>query len=187
MQADGQGAFTNLGMGGGWLVAFVESPAEQVWLLDAQGHNSVRVNDVPRCGDIYSNGSVELPVLLQSGTNTLIFSGSRGSISARLRRPEKNIFLSTRDTTFPHVMRGESEPLWGALLLVNATNEVQAGLELTGCRAGLSGDRHDRCHRSCRCPSARLPFASNPMRRPPPTLGKPTTLRSTWSWPGSAR
>lgn len=137
VQADEQGTFTDRGLSGGWLATFVDVPEDQVWLLAAQGHGSVRINDVPRCGDVYSNGSVELPVLLQSGTNTLIFAGSRGGISARLRRPEKDIFLSTRDTTFPHIIRSETNELWGALLLVNATNELQSGLRLDAVGPGF--------------------------------------------------
>jgi len=139
VRPDEKGVFANYGPPNAWLAAFVASPAdrEQVWLLDAQGHSSVRVNDVPRCGDIYSNGSVELPVLLQPGTNSLVFIGSRGRIAAKLRRPDKPVFLSDRDTTFPHVVRGETESLRAAVLLVNATDQTQSGLTLKATGPGF--------------------------------------------------
>ena len=127
--ANDQNAFTDRGLGNGWLVTYIEQPEDGIWLLAAQGHGSVRVNGEPRCGDIYENGSVEIPVSLRAGTNTLIFSGSRGGVSATLRRPEKKIYLSQRDTTYPHIIRGEtSEELCGALMLVNATDQTQTSI-----------------------------------------------------------
>lgn len=130
VEADENGGFTGRELASGWLVSYVDLPEEGVWLLSAQGNGNVRVNGVPRVGDIYSNGMVELPVLLKAGKNTLIFAGARGRIAARLKPVAKPLALSLRDTTFPHVIRGENEPLWGALLVVNSTNETQSGLRL---------------------------------------------------------
>jgi len=128
VKADEGGRFDGREMAGGWLVTYVDAPREQVWLLDAQGHGSVRVNGVLRVGDVYGNGRVEIPVLLRSGENTLIFASGRGGVSARLRQPAKGVFFSPRDPTFPHIIRGEHETLWGATLVVNATTEPQTGL-----------------------------------------------------------
>lgn len=130
IEADENGGFTGRELASGWLVTYVDVPTDGIWLLSAQGHGNVRVNGTPRVGDIYSNGMTELPVALQAGRNTLVFSGARGRIAARLKPAGKPISLSLRDTTFPHVIRGESEPLWGALLVVNATRETQTGLRL---------------------------------------------------------
>ena len=131
VEADENGGFAGRELAtGGWLVAYVDVPSDGIWLLSAQGHGSVRVNGIPRVGDIYSNGTTELPVALQGGKNTLIFSGARGRIAARLKPAGKTLALSLRDTTFPHVIRGESEPLWGALMVVNSTGETQTGLRL---------------------------------------------------------
>ncbi len=128
--ADANGAFSGPDLAGGWLATYIESPAESIWLLDAQGHGMVRINGTPRFGDVYSNGSVELPVLLRQGSNELLFSGSRGRIAAKLKPASKPYFLSLRDTTFPHILRGEAEDLWGSILLVNATNAPVTNLTL---------------------------------------------------------
>jgi dienelactone hydrolase len=130
VEADANGGFTGRELAAGWLVSYVEVPEEGIWLLSAQGNGSVRINGIPRVGDIYSNGMTELPVLLKAGKNTLIFAGARGRIAARLQPIAKPLALSLRDTTLPHVIRGESEPLWGALMVVNATNATQSGLRL---------------------------------------------------------
>lgn len=135
IDADENGGFTGRELAAGWLVCYVEVPKESIWLLSAQGHGNVRINGIPRIGDIYSNGMTELPVLLKAGKNALIFANARGRIAARLRPISKPLGLSLRDTTLPHVIRGEYEPLWGALLVVNSTNETQSGLRL-----GLGGE-----------------------------------------------
>ena len=135
--ADEQGRFDGRTIAGGWLFMTVEAPSEQVWLLEAQGHGSVRVNGAPRVGDVYANGRVEIPVLLRQGENTLIFTSGRGAVTARLRQPEKPVFFSPRDPTFPHIIRGEHEALWGGFLVVNATSSPQSGLKFKASGPGF--------------------------------------------------
>lgn len=119
--ADEQGGFTGREIMSGWLATFVDADADGVWLLDAQGHGAVKVNGVPRTGDVYSNGSVELPIHLKKGTNHLLFQSGRGRIAAKLRPASKPLSLSLRDSTFPSVLKDEPEVLWGAMLVVNAS------------------------------------------------------------------
>jgi poly(3-hydroxybutyrate) depolymerase len=135
--ADEQGRFDGRTIAGGWLLMTVEAPSEQVWLLEAQGHGSVRINGAPRVGDVYANGRVEIPVLLRQGEYTLIFTSGRGAVTARLRQPEKPVFFSPRDPTFPHIIRGEHEALWGGFLVVNATASPQSGLKLKASGPGF--------------------------------------------------
>ncbi len=114
----------------GALVANVHVDDEKVWMLDAQGNSLTRVNGELRMGDVYANGSLEAPVLLKQGANEIAFFGARGRIKARLYKPSKSISLSLRDTTFPTPVRGEEEKLWGALIIVNASQDTVRGLEL---------------------------------------------------------
>lgn len=138
VQADADGKFDGRALAGGWLASYVDAPAAGVWLLDAQGHGSVRVNGVARVGDVYGNGRVELPVALQAGRNSLVFTSGRGAVSARLRPAVKPVAFSLRDSTFPHVLRGETEPLWGAILVVNAREETRTGLKITANGPGFA-------------------------------------------------
>ncbi|MEY4566362.1 MAG: hypothetical protein RLY14_1332 [Planctomycetota bacterium] len=138
IKADDQGNFTGRELFGSWLVCFVDSPDNSIWLLDAQGHSSVRINDSPRTGDVYSNGSVEVPVSLKQGRNVLIFTSGRGRIYARLRKPQKLLFLSQRDTTFPTLLRDERTESWGSLLVVNATTDTITDLVLRVSGEGFS-------------------------------------------------
>jgi poly(3-hydroxybutyrate) depolymerase len=121
LTADPQGGFSDRALAGGWMVAYVNLPKEGIWMLEAQGHGSVRINDAPRVGDVYSNGTVVIPTLLQPGQNRLVFTGGRGRISARLTAPSKPLSLSLRDTTLPHLIRQETDPLWGSLMLAIAS------------------------------------------------------------------
>ena len=136
--AESNNGFTGRELANGWLATFADVPETGVWLIDTQGSGMVMINGSPRMGDIYSNGSLELPVLLQAGSNSLIFAGSRGRVAARLRQPEKKIYFSLRDTTFPHILRGETDELWGSCLLVNATTESQSGLIVKTSGAGFT-------------------------------------------------
>jgi predicted esterase len=140
---DAEGRFDGRALAGGWLAAHVDAPGEGVWMLEAQGHGSVRVNGVLRVGDVYANGRVELPVMLRQGRNTLIFTSGRGAITARLRQPSRQAGFSLRDSTFPHVLRGETEPLWGAILVVNATNATRPGLKIVASGPGFTPTETD--------------------------------------------
>ncbi|MFM7932214.1 MAG: hypothetical protein ACKO9Q_31245, partial [Pirellula sp.] len=78
--ADEQGGFAGRELFGGTLAVRVEVPTQGIWLLDAQGHGSVRIDGAQRVGDVYSNGSVEIPVELKAGENWLLLSSGRGRI-----------------------------------------------------------------------------------------------------------
>jgi|694.fasta_scaffold03018_17 dienelactone hydrolase len=138
IKADEQGNFTGRELFGSWLACYVDSPNDSVWLLDAQGHSSVRINGTPRVGDVYSNGSVELPVSLKKGRNLLLFSSGRGRINARLKTTQKKLYLSQRDNTFPTLLRDERTEMLGALLVVNATTEPIRDLLLRVTGEGLT-------------------------------------------------
>ncbi len=119
-QADEQGGFAGRELFGASLALHAPMQQPGIWMLDAQGHASVRVNGSLRTGDVYSNGSVELPISLNAGDNWLVFQSGRGRIAAKLKPAPKPVFLSLRDTTFPTFLRDEPGTFLGALLLVNA-------------------------------------------------------------------
>jgi dienelactone hydrolase len=107
-----------------------EASASRVMLLEASGHSMVYVNGEPRVGDPYETGWVRLPILLQRGTNGLLFQCGRGSIKARLVVPAAAVLLDTRDATLPDRVVGEREPVLGAVVVINATAHPLADLSL---------------------------------------------------------
>ena len=132
----------------------VESPDERVMLLDAKGHGMVYVNGEPRVGDPYGTGWVLVPVKLQPGPNTLLFTVGRGQVWAKLVAPEADYQLSNRDLTLPDFIRGSETPLTGAIPVLNNTEAPISGLFIEAS-----------------CPGAAL------ARAPVPTIGPLTTRK----------
>ncbi len=134
--ADKDGAFSGDGGRAGYIHWAVVSPKEQVMVLHASGHSLVYVNGEIRPGDGYAHGYLRLPVLLRTGTNDLLFQAGRGALRANLVEPTHTLMIDTSDSSLPDIVGGESEPLWGAVVLQNATTHpVTASLRAVGNRA----------------------------------------------------
>ena len=132
---DTNGVVRGRGARGGYVDWAVASPTRRVMLLQAAEHNLVYVNGELRMGDPYSAGYVELPVLLEAGTNELLFQGSRGRLRAKLVEASAPVIIAAGDTTLPDLVQGENEPVWCGVVLLNATTNFQ---EMT-VRAMTSG------------------------------------------------
>lgn len=121
---------------GGYVYWRVASSAERVMILEASGHGMVYVNGEPRVGDPYANGIVGLPVLLKAGDNEFLFAFGRGNVRAKLVAPRSLLMIETRDATLPDLVVGEKGPLWGAVVIVNATKApLSSGWELIASSA----------------------------------------------------
>jgi dienelactone hydrolase len=108
----------------------VVSAVRQVMLLEAAGDNLVYVNGEIRVGDPYAAGYVELPVLLQPGTNDFLFQASRGELRAKLVPAVGPVVIAPGDRTLPDLVLGETEPVWCGVVLLNATtNFAQVSLQ----------------------------------------------------------
>lgn len=107
----------------------VVSPTQKVMILEAAGHNLVYADGHLRTGDPYSTGYVQIPVLLQPGTNDFLFQCSRGRLKARLTTPTGPLMIAPGDRTLPDLVIGEKEPVWCAVVLLNTTtNFAQVSL-----------------------------------------------------------
>ncbi|MFC5411691.1 prolyl oligopeptidase family serine peptidase [Larkinella bovis] len=101
----------------------------------------VYVNGAPHAGDPYALGWLYVPVALKKGLNELYVRTSQFSrfqgLTARLIFPEKPVALNTEDPTLPSVVPGnQTEPLWGAVVLINTTRKPLTGLQLKSRLAG---------------------------------------------------
>lgn len=118
---DEHGAIDAKSLRGGYAWATFDSPAERVMLLEAQGHAMVYVNGDPHAGDPYDLGWLRLPVLVRQGTNTLLFHLAGEKLSVRLTAPPSDVLWMDADRTLPTLVRGETDSVWGAVPVVNAT------------------------------------------------------------------
>src|SRR5262245_34812504 len=90
------GTLEHAALRGGYAFARVDVDTDDVWLLEAAGHNLVYVNGELRTGDPYSLGFVQLPMALKRGTNHFLFQGARGKLRARRVRPKGPMVLDRK-------------------------------------------------------------------------------------------
>jgi hypothetical protein len=108
-----------------------DSSEEAIALLDATGHTRVYVNGLPREGDHYDYGYTLIPFKLQKGLNQFVYTYGRfGRVSSKLILPEKPVQFTPRDVTLPSMIRGENKDRWGAVRVINATEESLNGYQI---------------------------------------------------------
>lgn len=137
-QAKDDGWIEDAALRGGYAFAQVTSPRRQVVLLEATGHAMVFVNGEPRAGDPYLTGRTVLPILLKQGENELLFHAAAGKLKVKLSQPLQDAFFDVRDVTLPTLVRGETEPVWIGVLLVNCRETALTKAQVKSQIAGTS-------------------------------------------------
>lgn len=127
---DENGWLADPALRGGYAFAELDCDEDRILLLDGRGYRHLFVNGEPRGGDVYNLGWVQLPVQLHAGTNELLIRGGRGRFRLELAPAPADVFLQDRDLTLPDAVRGDPGPLWGGVVLTNATPAPQTGLLL---------------------------------------------------------
>lgn len=122
--------FTGKALMGGYAYWSEDSDKEEVRLLEAQGHLMVYVNGEPRVGDVYSHGYVKVPVLLKKGKNEFLFHAGRGKLQARLAPIKSDVFFNASDMLVPDFRQGEGGEKWGSVVIINASQQPIADLEI---------------------------------------------------------
>jgi dienelactone hydrolase len=115
------GLFASEDYAGAYAFWSVESEKETTAILKAGGYSIAYVNGELHYGDPYSNGNVQVPVLLRKGANELLFLIGRGQFSASLT-PRRNdtAFINPDDATLPDLVEGRTKGKHlGALTIVN--------------------------------------------------------------------
>lgn len=108
-----------------------ESPEERIALLDATGHTRVFINGMPAEGDHYDYGHTLIPFRMQKGLNKFIYTYGRfGRLQSSIVIPHQELQFSPRDITLPSIIRNETENKWGAVRVVNASEQKQEGLTI---------------------------------------------------------
>jgi hypothetical protein len=111
--ANGENKFKDSLLYNGYLYLTYDSEKEQTALINITGHGMVYVNGVPRSGDIYNSGWLDLPVMLKKGLNEFFIRSSRFSIedgiAAKISFPSKSVSLNTGDPTLPYIVLGRGD------------------------------------------------------------------------------
>jgi len=118
-------------LGRAYVYTEFDSPEETVALLDATGHTRVFINGLPREGDHYDYGYTLIPFRLRKGINQFIYTYGRfGRVSSKIVLPQKPVQFTPRDLTLPSLIRGENLERWGAVRVINATDEALNGYQI---------------------------------------------------------
>ncbi|MBD3173925.1 MAG: prolyl oligopeptidase family serine peptidase [Armatimonadia bacterium] len=126
---------------GGYVAFGIESDADRVMILRAQGHSKVYIDGELRAGDPYSMIELRAPVLLRRGRTDLMFQVARGRLRAGLEEPARGVMLSAHDALLPDLIVGEPTDTWGSVMLTNATREPVEGLVVEATLAGGAATR----------------------------------------------
>lgn len=128
IEADKDGWFNDIA--GGYVYVQANVDRARSAILEATGDSMVYINGEPRGGDPYAYGYVQTPVQLQKGINTFVFAGGRGRVKARLLPVFDSQQLNLADATMPDIIPSDTGKLFGAVVVVNNTNDDTTGLKI---------------------------------------------------------
>jgi len=130
-KADKDGAFSGSAFQGGCAYCQINSDQDRQVILHATGDSMVYVNGVPRAGDPYGYGYVEIPTDLKKGLNDLLFLSGRGTLKVDLQTPKAAVVINAADLTLPDAaIDAPTNDHFGGVVLVNTTDQIQRGLKI---------------------------------------------------------
>lgn len=130
IQLDENGATEERGL---YLHVTVNSKEKRHALLKTTGGETY-VNGVPRCGNVYGYGYVELPIALREGDNHILLRAGRKPLQAQVSLPTVPFSVSEGDQTLPDLVVGETSETWAAVIVRNASamHAKEFSLEVQG-------------------------------------------------------
>lgn len=108
---------------GAYAYTALEVAEPGIYLAHLQRGATLIVNGESTAGDVYRYGFDGYPVALRAGRNDVYVTGVRGAFQLELRRVEPGLRFGERDRMLPDLVRGDEEPVWGSLLLMNGDTE----------------------------------------------------------------
>lgn len=119
----------------------VNSPKEQVIILETMGNRMTYVNGEPRIGNQYQRTDTQqswepkynygkIPIKLKKGLNHLLFNVNRGRLKVLFHSMNSVAKFNVNDPTFPDLLVGETVNHYGAVLVMNGTEKALKGLQI---------------------------------------------------------
>lgn len=125
--ADAEGAIHGEELGPGAAYTVVTSDADRVAILSCPGSGTTYVNGAPFGTDTYASKFDGVPVFLRKGENHVVCRVGRGTVSLSIADPPAPVYLMEVDVTLPWRIGGVNQGTWGAVPVVNATNDWVRG------------------------------------------------------------
>ncbi|MHC4974505.1 MAG: carboxylesterase family protein, partial [Planctomycetota bacterium] len=110
--------------------AALESPQDRIVLAWLQNGGRLYVNGDGFVGDIYGMRHSGVPIVLRRGANHLYVRGMRGRFRLQLKDVEEGLHVAQRDATVPDLQAKRENALWGAVVILNASRDTVAAVEL---------------------------------------------------------
>ncbi len=119
-----------------------KSDKNEIILLEAMGHSVAYVNGVAHSGNPYrTQDNFEswgprfdyslIPVKVNKGNNDLLFGCNRaGVLKVKIHTNKKGLYFVNQDLTSPDIIIGEAANAFGAIPVINATDETLKGLSI---------------------------------------------------------
>lgn len=131
INANKDGWFEDDALGNAYVYIPVESDADKVVMLNAQGDSAAYVNGAIRAGDPYQYGYLDLPIQLRKGHNDLLFVCGRGRLRVELKPKTPNdVAMNAADMTTPDVIKGQRDDLWMGVVVTNSDNRDAKGYRI---------------------------------------------------------
>lgn len=137
IEANEEGNFNDENLRGGYLFFTYDSPRDQTVILHSNSTSTLWVNGEPRAGDVYGKSWLLVPTKMKKGRNEIWASQTgRRNKGLRLTVPDKPIFLSEADMTYPDLLTNQIDEKMAAIQVINATDETLDGLRIITNVAG---------------------------------------------------
>jgi fermentation-respiration switch protein FrsA (DUF1100 family) len=109
-----------------------KSSKEDIVLLEGMGNSMAYVNGSARSGNPYQGKDTYesweprfdyslIPVKLQKGNNEFLFECNRGGLKAKIHLNKKGLIFNENDLTVPDIILNETVDTYGAIPIINAT------------------------------------------------------------------
>lgn len=140
--AEENGWFSSDSLGNAYVYIRYKSEKEEIVLLEGMGHGGVYVNGIAHSGNPYRMQDnfdpwgprfdySLLPIKMHKGVNEMLFLCNRGGVlKVKMHRGAKGFTLIDTDLTIPDLIVNEKIDAYGAIPIINASEEVFSGLQI---------------------------------------------------------
>ncbi|RJP63862.1 MAG: alpha/beta hydrolase [Ignavibacteriales bacterium] len=140
--ANDNGWFINDTLYNAYVYLQYKSDKNDIILLEAMGHSVTYVNGVAHSGNPYrTQDNFEswgprfdyslIPVKVNKGNNDLLFGCNRaGVLKVKIHTNKKGLYFVNQDLTSPDIIIGEAANTFGAIPIINATDETLNDLSI---------------------------------------------------------
>jgi len=129
--ADEKGVVKHQSLRNGWAYSVYEVDKQQTVFLEGNGFHSIFVNGERFVGDYYSMGYLRMAIPLKQGKNLLLVRARRrGSFKLHLSPANGSCSISPRDRLLPNMREGVLLDTFGAVVILNHTEEPLTGAML---------------------------------------------------------